>query len=235
MEKKPVAKLGKKPLTYSTLVVLQLTDDPSEFIELRNERVPYGGPWAKLDRALQNQAKTAANTATSTASGYGANAGQIAGTLTPTLERQATTPQGFSPTDVNNMTVAGAEAAGGANATVAGRAGDAAARSRNVGSLSAVQDQAARDKEAQLSKNALGVQNLNAGVKQQQQQSALNQLTKLYGTNVGAQTGNAGQVSGDVNAGVNAGNSGWLQNTTGILKGLQGAGGSVPGGGSFAV
>lgn len=229
MEKKRVAKLGEKSLTYSTRIVLALTDDPEVFVTLEKDSVAYAGPWARCDRSLQSAATGAAGTAAGTAAGLQSNAKQINGTLTPTLERMATNPSGYSPTDVNNMTVAGEQAAGGANSSLVGRAANAAARTHNVGATSAVEDAAGRAKMATNSNVALGVQNQDAQLKQQQQQSALKQLTGLYGVNVGGGNAAAGQVAGDVNAGVNAGNSGWLQNTMGVLGGMskmasQGAG-----------
>jgi hypothetical protein len=49
-----------------------------------------------------------------------------------------------------------------------------------------------------LSDTNLKINSANAGVKQEQQQNALRQLASLYGTNVGAQTGNLGVQSKDI-------------------------------------
>jgi len=212
---------------YLTLLVLELTEDPLVYREIEREEVSYSGPWALCDRQLQKTAQQAADTAGSTAAGYGKAAGGIAGTLTPILTRQAQNPSGFSPNDVNNMEVSAAEGAGGAANSAANKAGLLANRTHNVGALSAVQDSAARAKIGTMANTNRGVQNENAELKQQQQQSALKQLGGLYGTDVGAQMGNAGQISRDVDAGVQAGNSGWLQNTMGVIGGLGKTAGSV--------
>jgi len=179
----------------------------------------------RFDRAAQQGLKNAAGTATTTAAGYGNAAGGIAGQLTPTLEQQATNPTGFSPTDVNNQIVAGAQAAGGTTGAggLASPATAMAARTHNVGALSGVLDQASRQRGQQLSSNALNVQNKNAMVKQSQQQAALGGLEKMYGTDVGAQLGSQGQVANDWNGEVKAGQSGWLQNTLGVIGTLTGA------------
>ena len=178
---------------------------------------------AMFDRSLQKQATQAGTTAANNSAGYGTQAATTAGTLTPILTQQAKNPPGLTPEEKNAELVAGAQGAGGATGAVAGEAGLAANRSRNTGSLSAVLDAASRARTQQLSRTAEGVENQNTALKTQQQQSALSQLRNLYGTQVAAQEGNAGQVASDVNAGVNAGNSGWLQNTEGVINTATGA------------
>jgi len=230
MAKKQMETLREKHLKYISRIVFELTDDPHEFIEISREEVPYLGPWALCDRQLQQQAGNAATTASNTAAGYGAAAGGTAGTLTPILTRMAQNPSGYSPTDVNNMRTNAAEGASSAANSAENKATLAANRSHNVGSLSAVQDEAARNKMQTMSKANLGVDVANANLKQNQQQAALAGLQKLYGTQVGAQVGSQGQIAQDVNAGVNAGNSGWLQNTMGVVKDLSSGAGAVMGG-----
>ena len=175
------------------------------------------------DRSLQQTAQQGANTAATTAGQYGSQAGSIGGMLTPTLERDITNPQGFSPTEQNNMLVQGEQGAGGANAGITGQAGLNAMRTRNTGALSGVLDQASRQKGQQLSQNALGVANESANLAQQKRASALGDLSGLYGTDVHAQLGAMGLTAPDVNAGVNAGNSGWYQNLLGGVNAATGA------------
>ena len=55
------------------------------------------------------------------------------------------------------------------------------------------------------------------GVQLGQQNDALKQLGGMYGTDVGAQLGAQRNQTADINAAVQAGNSGWLQNTEGVL------------------
>jgi hypothetical protein len=182
----------------------------------------YDGPLALADRAAQQQAKTAQNTANSTASGYGATAAGVGSTLIPTLTKEATNPTGFTPEEMNNQLVAGEQGAGGATSGVTGQAGLEAARTRNTGGLSSVLDQAARRKGQTLSQNALGVQNQNAMLKEKQRQAGLSGLEGVYGTDVGAQLKAMGLVPEDINAEVNAGKSGWLQNFNETLGTLEG-------------
>lgn len=147
-----------------------------------------------------NTAKQAASTASSNAGGYGADASNIGGSLVPQLQKQATNPTGFTPTQQNNMLVAGEQGAGGANAGIVGQAGLMAGRTRNNGALSTVLDSAARAKTQQLSQNALGVANQNANLQVKQQADAQKELAGLYGTNVNAQLGNERLVPEDLQA-----------------------------------
>jgi hypothetical protein len=182
----------------------------------------YDGPLARFDRAAQGAAKTAVTNANNTAGGYGAGASGIASTLVPALQQEATHPTGFNPSDINSMLVAGEQGAGGANSGITGEANLHAARTRNAGGFSGALDQAARIKGQQLSQNALGVQNENANLKQKQMQAGLEGLQNMYGTDVGAQMKSMGMVPEDINAQVNAGKSGWLQNAEGVIKTITG-------------
>jgi len=174
------------------------------------------------DRSLQQQAENAGNTASTTGGNYGAAASGIGASLIPQLQREATGNVGLTPTQANNELVAGEQGAGGANAGVAGAAGLNAARTRNSGALSGVLDQASRQKGQQMSQNALGVQRQSTDLAQQNKERAQSALTGLYGTDVGAQMHAMGLEAPDINAGVNAGNSGWFQDATQLINSFAG-------------
>lgn len=204
--------------------------DLEQWLPLEVEMYSYDGPLLLQDRSAQAAAKAnekaatnAGTTATNTAGGYGSGAAGIGGTLVPALTQEATHPQGFNPTDINNMLVSGEQGAGGANSGITGEAALHGMRTRNAGGFTGALDQAARIKGQQLSGNALNVQNENANLKQKQQQAGLAGLQGMYGTDVSAQLKAMGLVPEDINAGtnatnaeVNAGKSGWLQNVEGI-------------------
>jgi hypothetical protein len=206
-----------------TKTVFQLTDDPYEYLPVSDESFDYSGPLALADRSAQAQAKNAANTAGANAADYGATAKGVNTFLQPTLERDVTNPVGFTPTETNNMLVAGEQGAGGATAGIAGAAGLNAMRTRNSGALSGVLDQAARTKQQQLSENALNVQNQSAKLAQAKRAAALGGLQGLYGTDVGAQMKSMGIQSDEIKNEIEAGKSGWLQNTMGAIGTLAGA------------
>ena len=164
------------------------------------------------DRSLQNQAANAGKTATQVGGQYGAQAGQVGSELIPTLERDINSPIGFTPEEKNRQLVASEMGAGGATAGITGQAGLQAMRTRNSAGISGVLDQAARTRQQALSGNALNVENRSDMLAQQKRSDALRQLQGVYGTDVSAQLNAMNQVPSDVNAGVNAGNSGWFQN-----------------------
>ena len=207
-----------------TQTVLQLTDDPYEYLPVSDESFEYSGSLALADRAAANEAGQAEKTAGTMAAGYGASAAAIGAPLTKTLQNDVNNPIGFTPTETNNMLVAGEQGAGGAAGGIAGAAGLNAMRTRNSGALSGVLDQNARIKQQQLSENALGVQNESAKLAQAKRASALGGLQGLYGTDVSAQLKGMGIQNQDINTQIEAGKSGWLQNTMGVIGTLGGMG-----------
>jgi hypothetical protein len=176
------------------------------------------------DRSQQAAAGNAEKTAATTGAGYGGQASSIASSLIPTLNYEATGNAGLTPTQKNNMLVAGQQGAGGATGSIVGEAGLAANRTRNSGALSGVQDAAARSRIQAASKANLGVENESTQIANQKQAQAQQQLQGLYGTDVNAQLKAMGLVPEDINADVNAGKSGWLQNTEGALNTIGGLG-----------
>jgi len=175
------------------------------------------------DRGVQSAAMAGSKTATGTASGYGNTAGDVGATLIPGLTRQFTNPEGFSPTDLNNQFVAAEQASGGATGALNDQARLQAARTRNTGSTAAIMDQAARRGGQNLSTAALDIQNKNAMLKEQQRQQAAKQLESIYGTDVGAQLKSMGIANEDLGTALEAGKSGWLQNTLNTINTITGA------------
>jgi hypothetical protein len=182
-----------------------------------------------FDRSVQGRAKNQSTTAENTGAGYGAQAGQIGSTLIPGLERQAQGGQGLTPTQKNNALVAGAEAVGGAGAGTSGAARLEAMRTRNPGGFSAALDEAARQRGRQTSANTLGVENLDTQIANQKQREAQQMLAGLYGTDTSRQLQAMGLANEDLNTALNAGKTGWLQNTEGVLDTISGMGNSAAG------
>jgi hypothetical protein len=94
----------------------------------------------RCDRSVNAAAKTNAKTAGDTATGFGADAAGERSAVIPGLEREAQNPTGYSPTDLNNMTVASEQSAGGVASGTAGKADLMAARTRNAGGFGAALD-----------------------------------------------------------------------------------------------
>ena len=171
-----------------------------------------------FDRDVKAQANQERKTADTTAGGLGSEASGIAGTVIPGLEREATNPTGFGAEDVNNMLVAGGEAAGGVNAGIAGEANLEAARTRNAGGFANALDEASRVKSRQLSRNALDVSNANALEREKKRMFAQGELSNIMNSDRANQLRAMGLSEEAIANELKAGQQGWLQNTEGIIK-----------------
>ena len=165
-------------------------------------------------RSAVGQAKSAFNNAGSMSSDLGSRAAGVNSTLTPFLTSELQHPQGYSQGDTSAMLSAGMGAAGGADAGIVGQANQQAAVSHNAGGFQAALADAARQRMKAEAGTAEGIAGQNADLKQTQQQNAAKQLQGIYGTDTSGMLDASGQQAQDINAGVNASNSGWLQNTT---------------------
>lgn len=139
-----------------------------------------------MGRDTSNSAMRNSNTAQGMSGTYASRANGNYNVLTPTLNRMATNPQGFSPQTMANMTTAAMQTAGGGNGATVGGALQAAARTNNAGAFDPAIAQAGHDASTELSDAALGIQNRNAMLQEQQRQEGLNGLQSLYGENTGA-------------------------------------------------
>lgn len=173
-------------------------------------------------RDAASQALNAANTAGQTATGYGAGASTIGSTLVPQLSRQLQNPSGYSQQDIGAMLSSALASSGGSTSGLYGAAGKEAMTTRNPMGFSGALDAAAMQRNKANASASEGISAKNADVKLNQQEQAGDMLSRLYGMDVSAQNTAAGQVAPDVNASVNANNSGWLQNVLGIIKALNG-------------
>lgn len=187
---------------------------------LEREGFEYEGPLELCDRSIQGRAKNQADTSTSVGTGYGSSAQQIGSSLIPGLERQAQGGQGLTPQQKNAALVSGAEAAGGTAGAAGGSAALEKMRTRNPAGFSAALDEVAREKGRQMSRNALNVENLDTNVANQKQREAQQLLSGLYGTDVSGQLKAMGLANEDLNTALQAGKSGWLQNTEGLIDTL---------------
>src|SRR5215472_10611295 len=175
--------------------------------------------------AATGAASNAATTAAQTGAAYGQQAGTLGGMLVPTLQGDVMNAPGFSAAQQNAMLTEGLEGAGGAASGLVGQAALAGARSRNVGAgTTGALDEVAREKMRTSAGVGLDVATKNAMLQQQQRASALKQLEGIYGTQVGAALKAQSLVPEDIDAWAKAKQTGWVQNVTGVLSALQGAG-----------
>ena len=182
----------------------------------------------RADRKVQGQANQQRQTADKVADTSGEEAAADRAVLGPTLTQRAQHPEGFDPTDLNNMLVAQQEGAGGANATIGGEGKLINLRSGGTaGGIAPALAEAARAKGRTLATGGLEVSNANAQLKQQQHPQALNALQGLYGTDTSNHLKSMGLSAEDLQNELAAGRQGWLQNTEGVLSSLGQLGGGV--------
>lgn len=168
-------------------------------------------------RNAVNQASNAYNTAADTAAGLGAEASGIGSSVTPFLTEEMLHPEGLGQNGIAAETGAALGGAGGADAGLVGQANQRAAVSRNAGGFQAALDDAARQRMKAAAGASEGIEAQNENLKQQQRQEGAGGLEKMYGVDTSGMLNAMGQESKDVDAEVNANNSGWLQNTMNVL------------------
>jgi len=117
------------------------------------------------------------------------------------------------------MLSSGLAGSGGATAGLTGAAGKMGMTERNPVGFSAALDAAARSGNKAAASTSEGITAQNAGVKMQQQSQAGDLLSKLYGTDVNAQTQDNSQVAKDAQI---ANSMSPLNTTMGILGQLSG-------------
>ena len=176
-----------------------------------------------MARQQQGQANQTFGTATGNAAQYGGNASAIGGTLTPFLTQRLLHPEGYSQGDMGAMLANAFGSAGGATSGITGQANLQAGRARNDAGFSTALDDAARQRTEAAAQTSEGVAANNANLKQDQSNNAARMLQGLYGTDVGAQNDALNTANQATRAGIEAGQSGWLQNLTGVLSAINGS------------
>lgn len=187
-----------------------------------------------MSRDASNQAKQTYNTSQSLEGASAANANSLYSQLTPAFTNEAVNPQGFGAQDLTDMTTGAEQSAGGALGSAVGKAAQYGAANRNSGSFAPALDEASRGASRTLGNETLGIKGANAELKQQQQQEGLAGLSGLEGMENSDVLSSLGLENNATNALTSAA-PGWVQNTTGIIGSLRGAGASSGGDGSWAV
>lgn len=181
----------------------------------------------------------AANTASSTGAGYGSDAAGINANLLPFLTRELQNPEGYTQQQTGAMLGAAEGGAGGSTAGINTEANLASARNRNSGGFSGALDNAAMQKDKALAGTSEGIAANNAGLQEQQKQSAASGLQRMGETDMNAQLKAMGLVAPDINASSNAfGKGDWASGINTVLGtvgniGKTAAGFGIPGFGGF--
>lgn len=160
-------------------------------------------PHLRGDRALQSAATNATNQ-------NAANANSTFAPLSAFANSWINNPPGYG------TALPGMESTAGqvGNAVASGQqmqATQRAAQTGNAAGLNASQDAIAQGAARGVGQNIQDILASNQQLKTQQQQTGAGLLSGLYNTSTNA-------IAPEVNAGVNAGNSGWLQNLFGGIN-----------------
>ncbi len=192
---------------------------------LESESCEYTGDIALCDRAAQSAANQARKTAEGQAGTYGATAQGIEGDIVPRLENEAQSGgPGYGPIGLGDMETEAIQTGAGASGAATERARLSAIRTGNRAGVGAV-TAAGAGESARATGGALqAILAKNAQLKAQQREQANQELVGLVGEDIKGQGMEAGLVPEDINASVNAGKSGWLQNTLATIATLTGSG-----------
>lgn len=196
-----------------------------------------------MARAAQDQAKQtfqAGQGVLKTAQGVESlaqgNATALFNQLSPEYTAEVNNPQGYGPAGLNAINTSTQQSLGGSTSGAVGQGMLTAARTRNAGGYQAAINESAREGMRRNAQLATETAAQNEQLKQQQKQAGLSGLSGLYGTNMnevlgalGAENNSLGEMNNSTNALTNAGNSGWLQNTLGVLNTLGNLGADATG------
>jgi len=138
-----------------------------------------------MPKGVEKDALSNSGTANNLSNSLTANAANIYGGLEPTLQAEATHPQGLLPTQKAMMNTAAQQSAGGSTSGAIGSGRLYAARTRNAGGAKAAIGQGVRQAGQNLSNAAVGTELASAKLANEQQQSGLHGLQSLYGTELG--------------------------------------------------
>lgn len=190
---------------------------------LHSDSYDYDGPLALCDRAAQQQASQAAGTAKNVAGTYESEAQATEAQLTPWLTQRLNAEHVMSPDQINELLSYAGAGAGGATGAVEGSEELEAARTRNTGNLNASLDAAARARTQALAKASEGIGAEDVEGALREREGAAQGLGQLFGVESGAALKAMGIQTGDINAEIAAGQTGWFQNMNSMISTLTGA------------
>lgn len=178
----------------------------------------YNGPSALCDRWAQGQAKQSANNDATTASNLQGEAQGEHAQLTPFYSQEMNAKHAYDPTQLNELLTAAEAGSGAAAGDIAAKTDQLAARSGNASGFTKSLQEQARDRMKAAAGSSEGIAAADVqGAKDLNQKGAAG-LSGLYGTDTTGMLDAMGQRTKDVNSEVEAGKSGWLQNTLDAAK-----------------
>jgi hypothetical protein len=182
------------------------------------ESYEYTGPVALCDRSAVNAAKGARDVAQSTAANAGGEADSEHGELAPFYSNEMSAEHLFNPGQEGTLLTASMAPLGSELGDTQHAAELQGARTRNASGFTKTLQQAQRDKDKAAAGASEGVAAQDIlGAKQLNQEGAAGEMG-LFGADTNKQLQSMGLETNDINAQVNAGKSGWLQNLNDTIK-----------------
>lgn len=171
-----------------------------------------------MPRAAKNEAQAAEKTAGANAAQYNSQAQAGFGPL----NQQATDlthSQGFDPSTLSAITNAGMGGVNAAFGDASGQINRNAARSGNTAGVAGQQDTLAQKKGIAGGQEAGDIQIQNANFANSQRMAGLNMLNSLYGTNVNAGLGQQQNQTANINAQAGA-STDWTKGFKDVMTGV---------------
>lgn len=177
-----------------------------------------------MPKGIAGQAGNNSNTAQGLSNILTNNAASLYGSLAPELQSEAAHPPGYTPSQIASQNTAAQQSGGGSQAATVGAGGLYAARTKNAGAAQNAIGAGTRGAGANLSNAAVGVQNKNADLQQQQKQEGLTGLGGLYSTNLTGGENALGLSNSALNTEMQAqANNPWMK----LLQSGMAAGGQI--------
>lgn len=201
---------------------------------LEHEFFEYDGPLMLCDRAAQAAAKNAASTAQGTAATDTAEGQAAQSFINPIFQHEATAEHLFTPGQENELLTAANAGSGAVSGAEKAALQREAASTNNATALTKNLQTAALDRMKSAAGASEGVAAQDVmGAKQLNQQGLAGEAG-LFNTDTDAALKAMGIQTNDINTGIEAGKSGWLQNMnatiSALTKGAGGAGAVLAGG-----
>lgn len=180
----------------------------------------YTGDTARLDRWAQSQDKALASQAGQVAGQAGANAANEEAQLSPFASQEMNAQHSLNPENIDELLTASGAGVGAAAGAAQGQAQREAASTRNASGFAKDLDLAARDRAKTSAGMSEGVAAEDVMGAQKLRQEGAGLMSDLFKTDTSKQLGAMGLQSEDVANEVKAGQSGWLQNTMGVMDSI---------------
>lgn len=217
-------------MKIATKVVYQITD--GDIVLVEKQEYEYEGPVALCDRSGTQASKDARDVAKTTASDAGGEADTEHGTLSPFYNTEMNAEHLFNPNQNAELLTAAQAPLGSSLGDTQHVAELQGARTRNASGFTKTLQQAQRDRDKAMAGTSEGIAAQDIlGAKQLNQEGAAGEMG-LFQNDTQKQLQSMGLETGDINAQVNAGKSGWLQNLNQTLQTVEGLG-KMPGAGKI--